>query len=92
MHVPDPDYIEEFGRAPMEAMAVGVPVILSPEFAPTFGPAALYADPEAIWPLVERLWRDRAFWEGRVAAGRDFVTTHCSYAAFPARLARLEAA
>ena len=43
LHFPDPGYIEEFGRAPMEAMAAGVPVILPPEFEPSFGEAALYA-------------------------------------------------
>ena len=90
--MPDPAYIEEFGGAAMEAMAVGVPAILAPELEPIYGPAALYADPEAIWPLVERLWRDRAFWEGRVAAGRDFVQENCGYDVFPGRLARLAAA
>jgi hypothetical protein len=89
LHFPDPDYIEEFGRAPMEAMAMGVPVILPPEFAPTFGPAALYAAPDGVWPLVEGLWADRAAWEARAGAGRAFVETHCAPAAFPGRLARL---
>nr|MBA3326614.1 glycosyltransferase [Paracoccaceae bacterium] len=92
LHYPDPRYIEEFGRAPMEAMAVGVPVILPPEFEPTFGAAALYAPPEGVWPLVARLWEDRGFWEDRVAAGRAFVAENCAYAVFPARLARLAAA
>jgi glycosyltransferase involved in cell wall biosynthesis len=92
VHYPDPDYIEEFGRAPMEAMAAGVPVILPPAFEPTFGPAALYADPEAVWPLVARLWEDRGFREGRIAAGRDFVQANCGYGVFPGRLARLAAA
>lgn len=92
LHFPDPDYIEEFGRAPMEAMAAGVPVILPPEFAPTFGAAALYAAPDGVWPLVARLWADHAFWEARAAAGRAFVAAHCSYTAFPDRLDRLAAA
>lgn len=88
LHYPDPDYFEEFGRAPMEAMAVGVPVILPPEFEPTFGAAALYAPPEGVWPLVEALWEDRALWEARAAAGRAFVAENCAYPLFPARLAR----
>ena len=91
LHYPDPDYVEEFGRAAMEAMAVGLPVILPPDFAPTFGDAALYAAPDGVWPLVERLWRDRAFWEARAAAGRAFVAANCGYDAFPRRLARLAA-
>ena len=76
----------------MEAMAVGVPVILPPEFEPTFGPAALYTGPEGVWPLVERLWADRGLWEKRAAAGRDFVMRNCDYGLFPGRLARLAAA
>lgn len=92
LHYPDAGYIEEFGRAPMEAMAIGVPVILPPEFAPTFGSAALYATPEEVWPLIEALWRDEAGWNARVAAGRAFVRETCGYDAFARRLARLPGA
>ena len=92
VHFPAADYIEEFGRAPMEAMAVGVPVILPPEFRPTFGEAALYAAPDAVWPLVARLRTDRAFWESRVAAGRDFVRSACDYGRMADRLDRLDRA
>ena len=84
LHFPDPRYIEEFGRAPMEAMAAGVPVILPPEFEPTFGEAALYAPPEGVWELVARLWHDRALWEARAAAGRGFVAASCDYPELPA--------
>ena len=90
LHYPDPSYIEEFGRAPMEAMAVGVPVILPPEFEPTFGEAALYATPNGVWPCVEALWRDEAAWMERVAAGRRFVATRCGQDAFAARVSRIE--
>ena len=89
VHIPDPDYIEEFGRAAIEAMAAGVPVILAPEFEPTFGEAALFAAPDEVWGLVERL-RSPGFRAGRVAAGRAFLRAHCGYEAFPARLERLE--
>jgi hypothetical protein len=91
LHYPDPEYIEEFGRAPMEAMAVGVPVILPPEFEPTFGPAALYAAPEAVWPLIAALWRDETAWRARVAAGRAFVAASCDSRLFAGRLATLAA-
>jgi glycosyltransferase involved in cell wall biosynthesis len=89
LHYPDPAYVEEFGGAAMEAMAVGVPAILPPEFEPIYGPAALYAGPEDVWPLVDRLWRDRDLWQARARAGRDFVAARCDYASFPGRLARL---
>lgn len=91
LHYPDPDYIEEFGRAPMEAMAAGVPVILPPEFEPTFGPAALYARPAEVWPLIERLWADRAAWTARAEAGRAFVRGACDSRLFAGRLDTLAA-
>jgi len=86
LHYPHDDYIEEFGRAPMEAMAVGVPVILPPVFRATFADAALYAEPHEVWPTIERLWKDEAAWMGRVEAGRAFVRSNCAYDLFPARL------
>ena len=89
LHFPDPAYIEEFGGAAMEAMAAGVPVILAPELAEIYGEAALTAAPDDVWPLVERLWRDEAFWKARVAAGRAFVAENCGYAVFPGRIERL---
>src|SRR5690606_30551983 len=45
IHYPHEQYIEEFGRAVMEAMAIGVPVVLPPIFRQTFGQAAVYAEP-----------------------------------------------
>ena len=92
LHYPEPSYIEEFGGAAMEAMAVGVPVVLPPEFGAIYGAAALYTEPGGVWSLVERLWADRGLWEERVAAGRDFVARNCDYGLFPDRLARLTAA
>lgn len=91
LHYPDPRYIEEFGRAPMEAMAAGVPVILPPEFEPTFGPAALYARAAEVWPLIERLWADRAAWTARAEAGRAFVRGTCDSRLFAGRLDTLAA-
>jgi glycosyltransferase involved in cell wall biosynthesis len=86
IHYPHEDYIEEFGRAPMEAMAIGVPVILPPVFRDTFGDAALYASADQVWATIETLWRDEAAWNGRVAAGQEFVARNCSYDTFAARL------
>lgn len=86
LHYPHEDSIEAFGRAPMEAMAVGVPVILPPVFRDTFAEAALYAEPHQVWSLVERLWQDGDEWLRRVEAGRAFVRAHCSYDSFAQRL------
>lgn len=86
LHYPHDDYIEEFGRAPMEAMAVGVPVILPPVFRATFGDAALYAEPRDVWAAMDRLWADEKAWMERIEAGRAFVMSNCSLDLFPARL------
>ncbi len=66
-------WIEAFGYSIAEAMAVGLPVILPPQFQPTFGPGALYAPPEGVWPLVERLSRDGAAHAAQAARARAEV-------------------
>ncbi|MFC3491069.1 glycosyltransferase [Glycomyces rhizosphaerae] len=52
------DGMEAFGRAPLEAMAAGVPVIMDRRFAPTFGPAAVYCEPDEVAAVAERLTAD----------------------------------
>lgn len=90
VHYPHEKYIEEFGRAPMEAMAVGIPVILPPVFENTFGEAALYAEPDEVWPTIERLWGDEAGYLSRAEAGRRFVLETCGWDRLPGRLAALQ--
>ncbi len=89
VHYPHEDYIEEFGRAPMEAMAVGVPVILPPVFQETFGDAALYAEPAEVWDRIQELWAHEEAYLARAQAGRDFVLRHCGYDQLPHRLRNL---
>ena len=72
-------------------MALGVPVILPPEFEPTFGAAALYAPAGEVWPLLARIWRDEAAWRARAAAGRAFARGSCDAGLFPGRLDTLAA-
>jgi hypothetical protein len=89
MHYPREDHIEESGRAPIEAMAAGVPVILPPAFQETFGAAALYAEPEAVWETIQDLWSDEQAYLARARGGRDFVLQHCGYDQFVKRLENL---
>jgi glycosyltransferase involved in cell wall biosynthesis len=89
VHYPHEDYIEEFGRAVLEAMAVGVPVILPEVFRPTFGEAALYAAPGDVWRTISDIWSDEESWLARVAAGRRFVLEHGDWTHFESRLAGL---
>ncbi len=91
VHYPHEKYVEEFGRAIIEAMAIGCPVILPEVFESTFGPAALYAPPEKVWETVQRYWRNEALYLERARAGREFVLAHCDWAEFAKRLDRLMA-
>src|SRR5690606_19598845 len=72
IHYPHELYIEEFGRAVMEAMALGIPVILPDQFRSTFGEAALYAAPEAVIDTIMRIWSSREAYMRRAEAGRKF--------------------
>jgi glycosyltransferase involved in cell wall biosynthesis len=86
LHYPHEGYVEEFGRAVMEAMAVGIPVILPPPFERTFGNAATYASAETCWPTVQELWDHRDRWAEAALAGQRFVMANCSYDRFASRL------
>jgi hypothetical protein len=92
VHYPHEDCIEEFGRAVLEAMATGVPVVLPPVFEGTFGSAALYAEPRDVWPLIDRIWRDGQEYLGRAEAGRCFVMSTARHGMLAARLQRLRTA
>lgn len=91
IHYPHEDYIEEFGRAVLEALAAGVPAILPPVFESTFGSAAIYARPEEVWDVIEALWASEARWLERVEIGRAFVREKCDWSLLPGRLERLNA-
>lgn len=86
IHYPHEDYIEEFGRAIMEAMAVGIPVILAPQFRETFGDAALYSEPARVNDTIQKLWLDECEYIDRARIGRDFVCKHCDLKMFMDRI------
>lgn len=86
IHFPHELYIEEFGRAPMEGMAVGKVTILPPQFRETFGDAAVYCEPEQVLETVRRFWSDESAYRAQAQKGRDFVLRHCNQQQFPARL------
>lgn len=91
IHYPHEEYIEEFGRSIIEAMAVGIPVILPAVFQQNFAASALYAAPEDLWEVLEELWCDETAYLARVAAGREFVHQHSSWSEFARRLEAIDA-
>jgi glycosyltransferase involved in cell wall biosynthesis len=89
VHYPHEDYIEEFGRAVIEAMAVGCPVILPQVFRETFGTAALYSEPADVWSAIKALWSDENAYLVRAQAGQDYVRENCGWEQLRYRLERL---
>ncbi|KFG70226.1 glycosyltransferase [Microvirga sp. BSC39] len=86
VYFPHPDLIEAFGRAPMEAMATGVPVILPHHFRDTFGDAAVYAEPSDVPGIIQRLWNDHAEYRAQVDRGLSYVERTCSHESFLGRV------
>jgi glycosyltransferase involved in cell wall biosynthesis len=74
-----PEYIEAFGRSIFEAMAVGVPVILPPQFQPVFGEAAQYAQTAEVESLIRTLYNSPSQYQKQVQLGQQFVEHHYGY-------------
>ena len=79
-------YIEEFGRNVMEAIAAGVPAIVSPRFREVFGDAACYAEAEGVENLIYSLWDAESVYTQQVQRGFDFVAQLASQKRVTARL------
>jgi len=79
---------EEFGRAVLEALAIGLPAVLPPVFRETFGDAALYAEPIEVWGRIAALWADEAAYLAQARRGREFVMANSDWLQFPDRLAQ----
>jgi len=67
-------WIEAFGRAPLEAMASGLPCLLPPSFANLFHEGAIYTAPEGVADTVRRLHADPAAWARQSARAVAVVT------------------
>ena len=89
VHFPSDDYIEEFGRNVMEAMAAGLPVLLPEVFRETFGAAALYCAPGEVAETLRRLRADPEAWTAQADAGYAWVRANCAQVAVMKRLGGL---
>ena len=79
MHFPHEDYIEEYGRVAMEAMALGIPVLLPHKFASTFGEAGIYCRPQEVPRIIRDIWQDEAHYLERGRLGLRYVDKNCSF-------------
>ncbi|MDZ7736267.1 MAG: glycosyltransferase [Gammaproteobacteria bacterium] len=86
VHFPHEDYIEEFGRNVMEAMAAGVPCILPEAFRENFGDAARYCAPDEVVAVINELWANAEMYEAMSQRGLAFVDKHCTPACAERRL------
>lgn len=73
------DWVEAFGRTPLEAMAVGMPVILPEHFRVLFKDAAIYAKPSEVKDIVMHLFNNKKEYEERVSIGRMFAEENFGY-------------
>ncbi|WP_395542203.1 glycosyltransferase [Neotabrizicola sp. sgz301269] len=87
-----PDWVEAFGMAPAEAMATGLVCLLPPALRPSFGPGALYAAPQDVLTLIERLRADPEAYLAQSRAARAWIEAHHGLARFADRQAALRKA
>lgn len=80
LHFVHEDYIEEFGRNVMEAMAAGRVAILPPSFRDIFGEAAVYCEPEDVAETIRTLWANSERYRAQAQKGLNFVIQNCSQA------------
>lgn len=80
------DWVESFGRVVLEAMAVGVPVVLPRVYKPLFGDAAIYSEENDVLSTVKRLVATPSLYDEYVRKGLDLARSKFSYKAHIARL------
>lgn len=81
-----PDWVESFGRVIIEAMAVGVPVIIPPIYRELFGDAAIYAQPSEVQETVDQLMSDSDYYTSQVQKSHLYVDKHFGYSKHETRL------
>lgn len=80
---------EAFGRAILEALAVGLVVVLPKHFEPLFGEAALYAVPDDVKMLIDHHIANPALYAAQSERARRFAEERHSIARFAGRIAAL---
>ena len=75
----NPSWVESFGRTVIEAMAVGVPVILPEMYRPLFQDSVLYATPQTALEMARKLHADPVGYDRHVAKAKAFARDNFSY-------------
>ncbi|MBX4145822.1 glycosyltransferase [Paenibacillus lautus] len=81
-----PDCVEAFGRVIIEAMAVGVPVILPYSYFYLFGEAAIYAEPNNVQEKIESLMKDKKLYELQIQSAIRYLRSKFDYSSHIRRL------
>ncbi|WEG13296.1 glycosyltransferase [Pullulanibacillus sp. KACC 23026] len=74
-----PDWVESFGRVILEAMAVGVPVIIPTQYKKLFGEAAIYSTSDDVQTHIDQLMKDPTYYEQQVTKALEFVEKQFGY-------------
>lgn len=80
------DWVESFGRCILEAMAAGVPAIISGQYRELFGDAAIYATPETAIKFAKDLFADPVAYRAQSLRALDFVDKNFGHAMHIRRL------
>lgn len=81
-----PDWVESFGRVVLEAMAVGIPVVVPEVYKPLFGKAATYAEIAEVKGTINQLVQDPVHYRRMGEQTLNLVREKFSYGAHIARL------
>lgn len=88
----DDAWSEAFGRTILEALSVGLVVILPPHFERIFGSAAVYAVPAHVEKVIDRFVADPDAYNAQCSKARSFAANMCSADIYSGRVARLREA
>ncbi|GAB6927494.1 hypothetical protein JCM10914A_14770 [Paenibacillus sp. JCM 10914] len=81
-----PYCVEAFGRVIIEAMAVGVPVVLPYSYYSLFGEAAIYAEPHEVQEKIGLLIKNEMLLDIQVQRARQLLAANFDYSSHIKRL------